>query len=50
MISTAFSQFKIDYFSDSSRFSKYDIMPELYLKPAITYSTLKPIIMAQEKA
>jgi hypothetical protein len=50
MISTALSEFRIDYCSDSSSFSKYYIIAELHTMPVITFSTLHPIIMAQEKA
>jgi hypothetical protein len=50
MISTALSEFRIEYFSGSSSFSKYDKMPELYAMPAITFSVLQPVIKAKEKA
>jgi len=50
MASMALSEFRTDYCSDSSSFPKYDIIPEIYTMPVITFSILQPIIVAQEKA
>jgi hypothetical protein len=47
MITIVHSEFRIDYYSDTSSFSMYDTMPEIKAIPDTTFSKVEPIIMAR---